>query len=146
MAATLKVHKWLVSYPGFWWAGRKRAWYLLFAHALNFPEIFGNWKLYPYNRDVITYIYRYIVCTFTYQWWNSFVCSFSCALQLPPTTRYFLYESQKVASSLDVCLGKYVFIQLLPGKSVWYEVLLFVKAVSHQELITTLGGEVLVVV
>ena len=27
----------VASYPGSWWAGRKRAWYLLFAHARNYP-------------------------------------------------------------------------------------------------------------
>ena len=27
----------LVSYSGSWWAGRKRAWYLLLAHARNYP-------------------------------------------------------------------------------------------------------------
>ena len=27
----------LASYPGFWWAERKRAWYLPFAHAYNYP-------------------------------------------------------------------------------------------------------------
>ena len=27
----------LASYPGSWWAERKRAWYLLLAHACNYP-------------------------------------------------------------------------------------------------------------
>ena len=39
-------------------------------HALTFPEILGNWEvlwLYPYNCDVITSSYRYIVHIFSDQ-------------------------------------------------------------------------------
>ena len=56
---------WVASYPGSQWAGKERAWYPLFVHALTFPEILGNQMLYPNNHDDITYTYRYIVCTFS---------------------------------------------------------------------------------
>ena len=42
---------------------KKRAWYPLFAHVLNFPEILGkSWTtiLHPYNRDVKIVYYRYM--------------------------------------------------------------------------------------
>ena len=42
------------SYPGSQWAGKERAWYPLFAHALNFPEILGNRKLSCYIRTTVT--------------------------------------------------------------------------------------------
>ena len=44
----------LASYPGSRWAGKERAWYPLFAHALNFPEILGNRKLSCYIRTTMT--------------------------------------------------------------------------------------------
>ena len=44
----------LASYPGSRWAGKERAWYPLFAHALNFPEILGNRKLSCYIRTTVT--------------------------------------------------------------------------------------------
>ena len=44
----------LASYPGSRWAGKERAWYPLFAHALNFPEILGNRKLLCYIRITVT--------------------------------------------------------------------------------------------
>ena len=42
---------------------KERAWYPLFAHALNFPEILGkSWTtmLHPYNHDVKIVYYRYM--------------------------------------------------------------------------------------
>jgi len=42
------------SYPGSQWAGKERAWYPLFAHALNLPEILVNWKLLCYIRITMT--------------------------------------------------------------------------------------------
>ena len=44
----------VASYPGSRWAGKERAWYPLFAHALNFPEILGNRKLSCYIRTTVT--------------------------------------------------------------------------------------------
>ena len=44
----------VASYPGSGWAGKERAWYPLFAHALNFPEILGNRKLLCYIRKTVT--------------------------------------------------------------------------------------------
>ena len=44
----------LASYPGSQWAGKDRAWYPLFAHALNFPEILGNRQLSCYIRTTVT--------------------------------------------------------------------------------------------
>ena len=44
----------VASYPGSRWAGKERAWYPLFAHALNFPEILGNRKLLCYIRKTVT--------------------------------------------------------------------------------------------
>ena len=44
----------LALYPGSRWAGKERAWYPLFAHALNFPEILGNWKLLCYICKTVT--------------------------------------------------------------------------------------------
>ena len=44
----------VASYPGSRWAGKERAWYLLFAHALNFPEILGNRKLLCFIRTTVT--------------------------------------------------------------------------------------------
>ena len=60
----------VASYPGSQWAGKERAWYPLFAHALNFPRNLGKSEtivLYPYNRDNISYTYRYIVRKFSDQ-------------------------------------------------------------------------------
>ena len=44
----------LASYPGSRWAGKERAWYPLFAHALNLPEILVNRKLLCYIRITVT--------------------------------------------------------------------------------------------
>jgi len=33
----IKVGVAVALYPGSWWAERERAWYLLFAHARNYP-------------------------------------------------------------------------------------------------------------
>ena len=44
----------LASYPGFQWARERRAWYPLFAHALNFPEIY------------ICTTMTFITCTYCY--------------------------------------------------------------------------------
>ena len=44
----------LASYPGSRWAGKERAWYPLFAHALNLPEILVNRKLLCYIRIIVT--------------------------------------------------------------------------------------------
>ena len=44
----------VASYPGSRWTGKERAWYPLFAHALNFPEILGNQKLLCYIRKTMT--------------------------------------------------------------------------------------------
>ena len=52
----------LASYPGSRWAGKERAWYPLFAHALNFPEILGNRKLFCYIHITVT---TYRLCTTT---------------------------------------------------------------------------------
>ena len=93
----------LASYPGSLWAGKRRAWYPLFVHVLNFPKIFGGWELSCYidlyNRDIIMCTYRYTVCTFSNQWWSSFDRSYSCTLHCPPTGRYFWYESQDSTGS-----------------------------------------------
>ena len=49
------------SYPGSWWAERKRAWYLLFAHARNYPLLntclakSGRGTRNTYPRDSVTY-------------------------------------------------------------------------------------------
>ena len=73
--------------------GEKRAWYPLFVHVLNFPEIWENLKLlivlYLYNRDAIMYILTVHCLRFSNQQWKCFDRSFSCALELPPTARYF---------------------------------------------------------
>ena len=84
--------------------------------------------LYMYNHDVIMNTYIYTVRIFSDQWCSYFDHSFSSALQRHPMGRYFWYESQDSTGSFisDTCWGKYVFIWLLPGKSVWYEVFLFV--------------------
>ena len=73
--------------------------------------------LYPYNRDVITCTYRAHFLT------NDGVllivrtpAPFS-ALQRVGTSDMRL-KTVQVASILDVCWVKYVFIQLLPGKFV----------------------------
>jgi len=44
----------VASYPGSQWAAKERAWYPLFVHALNFPEILGNRKLLCYIRIIVT--------------------------------------------------------------------------------------------
>ena len=44
----------LASYPGSRWAGKERAWYPLFAHTLNLPEILVNRKLLCYIRITMT--------------------------------------------------------------------------------------------
>jgi len=92
--------KWsLASYPGSRWAGKERAWYPLFAHALNLPEILGNCKLSCYIRHNIMYTYCYIVRKFSDQRWKRFDRSFFWALQLLPVARYFWYESQESTGS-----------------------------------------------
>ena len=102
----------LASYPGSRWVGKERAWYLLFAHALNFPEILGNRKLLCYIHTTVM-TYRYIVRTFSDQGWKHFDRSFSSSLRQLGTSGMNLKKVQ-VPSSLDF----YVFIRLLPGKSV----------------------------
>ena len=57
----------------------------------------------------------------------------SSSLQRLSTSDMNLNKVQ-VASSLDVCLGKYVIIRLLPGKSVIQSV-----TVSHRLLVRTSG-------
>ena len=55
---------------------------------------------------------------------------FSCIFQYHSMARYFWYECQDSTGTLhfECLLEKYVFIRLLvlPGKSVWYEVSLFI--------------------
>ena len=63
-------------------AGKKRAWYPLFVHALK-----GTIVLYPNNHDVITYTYCCTVHTFSDQQWSSF--NHSCYFQCPQMARYF---------------------------------------------------------
>ena len=78
----------LASYPGFRWVGKERAWYPLFAHALNFPEILGNRKLSILTNDGGSSIAR--------------SPGFSSSLQRLGTSDMSLNKVQ-VATSSDFC-------------------------------------------
>ena len=95
----------LASYSG---RGKERAWYPLFAHVLNFPEILGNRKLSCYIHKTVT-TYRILTATSSANFLTddgilSVVCSSapSSSLQRLGTSDTSLKEVQ-VASSLDIC-------------------------------------------
>ena len=52
----------LASYQGSQWAWKRRAWYPLFAHALNFSEILGDREL---SRCICTTV-NFITCSYYY--------------------------------------------------------------------------------
>ena len=57
----------LALYPGSQWAGKERAWYPLFAHVLNLPEILVNQKLLCYIRIIMTTnVYLPLHCPHTF--------------------------------------------------------------------------------
>ena len=102
--------------------GKERAWYPLFAHALNFPQILGNRKLPCYIRKTVT-TKRILTATLSANFLTddgSLLVIRSSApsssLQRLGTSNMSLKELQ-VASSLDVCQEKDVFIRLLLDKS-----------------------------
>ena len=45
----------LASYPGSWWAERKRAWYLLFMHARNYPLLHEHVFRQKWEGNACTY-------------------------------------------------------------------------------------------
>ena len=119
------IHKFpvniIVNFPGSWWAGKERARYPLFAHVLTFPEILGNRKLscysFLYNCDDITYTYRYVVAHFLTNDGSILIIHSpapSSSLRRVGTSDLSLKKVQ-VATRLDFCWEKYVFIGLLPG-------------------------------
>ena len=63
----------LASYQGSQW--KRKAWYPLFAHALNFSEILRDRELSCYICTTVNFImcsYYYTAHTFSDQWWSSF--------------------------------------------------------------------------
>ena len=110
----------LASYPGCRWMGRKRAWYPLFAHVLNFPEILGNRKLSCYIHTTVTSERKLTATSSAHFMTNDGSLSIA---RSPAPSSYFRQlgtsdmsrKKVQVASSLDICLGKYVIIRLLPS-------------------------------
>ena len=97
----------LASYSGSRWAGKEKAWYPLFAHALNFSVIMRKWKLLCYicdNRDDITTTYRYIVRTQQWKHFNRSPAPSSSLWQLG--TSDMSLKKVQVATSLGFCLKK----------------------------------------
>ena len=91
----------LTSYPGSRWMGKERAWYPLFAHALNFPEIVN----YLYNCDIIAYTYHYTICTFSDQQWSSFDPSFDLLHPpVPSNSSVFQIEFQLWTFGVEMCV------------------------------------------
>ena len=71
-----------------------RAWYPLFAHALNFSEILGDWELSCYICTTVTFItctYYYTAHTFSNQWWSSFDWGRDSHLSDAAMSGYFLW-------------------------------------------------------
>ena len=87
---------------------RKRAWYPLIVHVLNFQS--GTIVLYPYNRDVIMYTYHYTVHTFSDQWMKFFGSFVLLCLPYHPTARYFRHESEDNTGTLNL---SFIEVQVL---------------------------------
>ena len=84
----------LASYQGSRWAGKRRAWYPLFVHALQFPEILGDRELSCYICTTVTFIkctYYYTAHTFSDQWWSSFDWGRDSHLSDAAFSGYFLW-------------------------------------------------------
>ena len=84
----------LASYPGSQWAGKIRAWYPLFVHALNFSEILGDRELSSYICTTVTFITctnYYTAHTFSDQWWSSFDWGRDSHLSDAAFSGYFLW-------------------------------------------------------
>ena len=92
----------------------------LFAHALNFPEILGNRKLSCYIRTTVT-SERILTATSSAHFLTN---NESLSIVRTPAASSYLQQlgtsdmKVQVASSLDICLGKYATNGSLPGKSV----------------------------
>ena len=96
----------LASYQGSQWVGKIRAWYPLFAHALNFSEILGDRELSRCICTTVTFItcsYYYTAHTLSDQWWSflikggtailvmqHFLVTSSGQYSCPPNTPSFL--------------------------------------------------------
>ena len=84
----------LASYQGSQWAGKIRAWYPLFVHALNFPEFLRDQELSCYictTMSFITCTYYYTAHTFSDQWWSSFDWGRDSHLSDAAFSGYFLW-------------------------------------------------------
>ena len=84
----------LASYQGSQWVVKIRAWYPLFAHALNFSEISGDMELSCYICTTVTFLtctYYYTTRTFSDQYWNSFDWGRDSHLSDAAFSGYFLW-------------------------------------------------------
>ena len=98
----------------------KRAWYPLFAHVLNFSEIWENRKLLCYIRKTVMMKHTLITTLSAHFLTNNGSVSIipssapSSSLRWVDTFDLSLKKVQ-VATRLDFCWEKYVIIWLLPG-------------------------------